>query len=201
MDFSTVKKSLEDKGYTVRVFRTGEEAADYLDQQIDRTTVGFGGSMTLEEMGLFERLREHNDVFWHHRVPEGKTHMDVRHDAEQAAVYVSSVNGLAETGEIVNIDGTGNRVAAIFFGHDKVYLVAGKNKLASDYDGALWRARNVASPQNARRAGVKTPCAAKADRCYDCRSPQRICRGLSVLWDKPLTGEYEIILVDEDLGY
>ena len=82
-----------------------------------------------------------------------------------------------------------------------MYLVIGKNKLEKDYDSALWRARNIASPLNARRVGAKTPCAVKCDKCYDCKSPERICRGLSVLWGKPMTGEFEVILVHEDLGY
>ena len=102
---------------------------------------------------------------------------------------------------IINIDGNCNRVASTMYGHKKVYLVAGVNKLAEDYEKALWRARNIASPKNAKRLGVNTPCAVNADRCYDCNSPQRICRGLVVLWEKPLTSDIEILLVNEDLGY
>ena len=201
MNFEAVKKNLEERGYTVSCFAAAKEAVDYLDKQIDRTTVGFGGSMTLEEMGLYERLVMHNDVRWHQRIPEGKTSKEVRLAANAAEVYVSSVNGLAETGEIINIDGMGNRVASILYGHEKVYLVVGANKLAADYDRALWRARNIASPLNAKRLGMKTPCAAKADRCYDCKSPDRICRGLSVLWSKPMGTEIEVVLIDEKLGY
>ena len=108
---------------------------------------------------------------------------------------------MAETGEIINIDGNCNRVASIFYGHKKVYLVIGENKLEKDYDSALHRARNIASPLNAKRVGVKTPCAVKGDKCYDCKSSERICRGLSVLWGIPMTGEFEVILVHEELGY
>ena len=201
MTFETIQKNLEQNGFAVRCFDTAKEAADYLDCQIDGKTVGFGGSMTLEEMGLYERLQTHNDVRWHHRIPEGKTMKELRDAANEAEVYISSVNGLAETGEIINIDATGNRVAAIFYGHAKVYLVVGENKIAADYDQALWRARNIASPLNARRLGKKTPCAVRADRCYNCKSPDRICRGLSVLWSKPLPGDFEVILIHEKLGY
>jgi hypothetical protein len=77
----------------------------------------------------------------------------------------------------------------------------GKNKLAKDYDAALWRARNVASPKNAKRLGMKTPCAVNADKCYNCASPDRICRALSVLWEKPMRSDVEILLIGEDLGY
>lgn len=199
--FETVKANLERMGYTVSCFETAKEATDYMDSQIDGKTVGFGGSMTLEEMGLYERLITHNDVIWHQRMPQGKTNKEVRLAAGAAEVYVSSVNGLAQTGEIINIDGNCNRVASIFYGHEKVYLVVGENKIAKDYNGALWRARNIASPLNAKRLGMKTPCAVKGDRCYDCQSPDRICRGLSVLWSKPMTGEFEIVLIAEKLGY
>ena len=201
MDFSIVEKNLKDKGYIVTIFETVAEAVKYLNTQINHQTVGFGGSMTLEEMGLYEILQNHNTVFWHQRIPEGKTSKEIRLAANNATIYISSVNGLAETGEIINIDGNCNRVASIFYGHEKVYLVIGKNKLAKDYDSALYRARNIASPLNAKRAGVKTPCAIKGDKCYDCKSPERICRGLSVLWGNPMTGEFEVILIDEELGY
>ena len=146
-------------------------------------------------MGLDQRLEKHNQVIWHWKGGS----------LQQAAVaqaYLTSVNALAETGELINIDGSGNRVASMVFGHEEVYYIVGRNKLAPDYDAALWRARNVASPKNARRLGKDTPCAAKADRCYDCKSPQRICRALSVLWAAPVAIPYsEVLLVDEPLGY
>lgn len=201
MNFDTIQKNLETKGYTVSCFETPSEATDYLNTQIDQTTVGMGGSVTLEQLGLYEKLASHNSVSWHQRIPEGKTSKEVRVEANAARIYISSVNGLAESGEIVNIDGVGNRVGTICFGHEKVYLVVGRNKIAADYEGALDRARNIAAPLNAKRLGCKTPCAEKADHCYDCSSPERICRALSVFWMKPMMGEYEIVLVNSDLGY
>lgn len=201
MNFESLKQNLEERGYQVSCFSTVKEAAEYLDAQLDGKTIGFGGSVTLEEMGLYEKLAGHNRVFWHHRIPEGKTAEEIRKEADKAEVYFSSVNGIAETGEIINIDGRCNRVASICYGHQKVYLVAGKNKLAPDYEGALWRARNIAGPLNAKRLGRKTPCAVKADKCYDCKSPDRICRNLSVLWEVPLGLEMEVVLIAENLGY
>ena len=201
MNFEIIKNNLEQCGYTVSCFATAQEATEYIDRKIDGKTVGFGGSVTLEQMGLYEKLTTHNSVDWHQRIPDGKTSKEVRLKANEAEIYISSVNGLAETGEIINIDATGNRVASIFYGHKKVYLVVGKNKIAENYSEALWRARNIASPKNAKRLGVKTPCAVNADRCYDCKSPERICRGLTVLWQKPLTSDIEILLIDEELGY
>ena len=194
-DWTNLTKNLEQRGFTPRVFATKEEAADYLDSQIDGVSVSFGGSMTVQEMELYPRLAAHNNALWH-------WNKDALTEAATTDVYICSVNGLAETGELINIDGVGNRVASTIFGHKRVYFVVGKNKVAPDYDAALWRARNIASPKNAQRIGVDTPCAVKGDKCYNCKSPQRICRGLVVLWEKPRDVErMEVILIDEDLGY
>jgi hypothetical protein len=199
--FCLLKKRLVELGYTVNCFETANDASIYLNSTLNNQTIGFAGSMSLEKMGLYELLSSHNQVFWHHRIPQGKTSKEVRTQANSASIYITSANAIAESGEIINIDANCNRVASIFYGHDKVYFVIGKNKIEKDYDSALYRARNVSAPLNAKRLGVNTPCAVKADRCYNCSSPERICRGLSVLWAKPMTGEFEILLINEDLGF
>ena len=116
---------------------------------------------------------------------------------------VSSFETAKEAAEYLNtqIDGAGNRVASAIYGHKKVWIIAGKNKLAPTYDEALWRARNIAAPKNAQRLRAKTPCAVKADHCYDCKSPGRICRALTVLWGAMMGSDMEVVLVNEDLGY
>ena len=193
--FDAVKKSLQQRGFTVSCFATKEEAAAYLNGAIDGVSVGFGGSGTLEAMGLYDSLSSHNTVYWHWKQGE-----DARADAATAEVYLSSANAVAETGEIVNIDGLGNRAASTLYGHKKLYIVAGRNKLAPDFHQALWRARNVAGPKRAQQMKKRTPCAIRGDRCYDCKSPDRICRGLVVLWGPTLGMPTEVVLIDEDLG-
>ena len=194
-DFTKVKENREKRGFDVTCFATAAEASAYLEGKLAGKTVGHGGSVTLKDMGLLERLEGTAAVVSHWN---GHTHAE----AAAAPVYLSSVNGLAETGEILNIDGTCNRVASTLFGHEEVYFVVGRNKLAPDYDAALWRARNIAGPKNAQRLNKKTPCAVKADKCYDCASPERICNALVVFWHKPGgIGRCEVVLVDEDLGY
>ena len=195
MAFETVKKNLEARGFSVKTFDTAAEAAAYLDGAIDGVSVGIGGSLTVQEMGLHEKLAAHNTVHWHWT--DGQ---EARVKSAGADVYITSANGLAETGEVINIDGFGNRVASTLYGHKKLYFIIGKNKLAPTYDEALWRARNIAAPKNAQRLGKKTPCAVKGDRCYDCKSPERICRSLVVLWGPSMSLDTEIVLVDEDLG-
>ena len=199
MNLENLQKNVEARGFSYRYFDTAAQAADYLAGSISGKTVGIGGSMTLLDMGIYERLQEDNDVAWHWKTPGPETLAK----AAAAQVYLTSVNGIAETGEIINIDGTGNRVAATLYDREKVYLVAGVNKVAPTYEEALWRARNIAAPLNARRLSRKTPCALKEEmKCYDCKSPERICNGLTVLWRK-LGGvkECDLVLIGQELGY
>ena len=194
MAFETVKKNLEARGFAVTVCETAVDAAVYLNRAIDDKIVGIGGSITIKELDIHNKLVLHNEVYWHWL--GGQTD---RHLAAGADVYLVSANGLAETGEIVNIDGTGNRIASTMYGHEKVYFVIGRNKLAPTYEEALWRARNIAAPLNAKRLGRNTPCV-KTGRCHDCSSPERICGMLTVHWRAPAGMETEVILVNEDLG-
>lgn len=194
-NYELLTENLKKRGYDVSFFPTAAEAAAYLDKEIDGQSVGSGGSMTLKEMGLLERLGKHNTLVSHWQG-------DPVTAAMATQVYLSSVNGMAETGEIFNIDGTCNRVSSTLFGHDTVYLIVGRNKIAPDAEGAMFHARNVAAPKNAQRLGRKTPCAAKGDRCYDCDSPERICKALVTFWRRPGgVRKMEVVLVDEDLGY
>ena len=199
MDFTKLIDTLEHNGFSVKVFETADEAADYLDKEIDNTTVGQGGSLTVRRMGIMDRLAKHNTLWSHWNVPEGMNQDEVLAKAMTTEVYLSSVNGLAETGEIINIDGTGNRVASCLFGHKRLYYVVGKNKIAPTYEEALWRARNIAAPLNAKRLERKTPCAVDG-KCHDCNSPDRICRGLTVTWKAMKGMQTEVILINEELG-
>ncbi|MGN1381579.1 MAG: lactate utilization protein [Eubacterium sp.] len=196
-----LRQNLLRKGYEVNVFQNVEEATEFINELIDGKTIGIGGSVTVRQMNLFPMLAEHNTVYWHDEKPEDLSIMETRRRASSSEVYLSSVNAISESGEIVNIDNTGNRVAAISFGPSDVYLLIGKNKVCPDLDSAIARIRNIAAPLNAQRLNRKTPCAIHADHCYDCRSPERICRSLSILLYPPTGAKYHVILIEEDLGY
>lgn len=197
MDYDAIRKAFEKHGFETLLFSSKEDARVYFVETLSKQTIGFGGSVTLEEMGLYEALRDSNAVTWHNKVAA----FGVRRLANQSSIYITSANAVTETGEIVNIDGTGNRVAMTAFGPECCYFVIGKNKIMPDLDAAVQRAKNVAAPKNARRVGVKTPCAVKGDRCYDCNSPDRICR-VTVITDRvPMGMRQVIVFVDEDLGY
>jgi hypothetical protein len=201
MDFTNLTATLQSLGYRVSSFDTAAQAADYLNRQIDGCTVGVGGSVTLRDMGMYELLSAHNKVNWHW-YPEGRTVDEVRMAALTSDVYLSSVNALAETGEIINIDGACNRVAATLFNREQLYLIIGENKITPDYNSAAARARNVAAPLNARRLGKKTPCTVGELKCHNCNSPERICAAMSVTWFKPMSvREAEVIIIRQELGF
>ena len=201
MDFSIIKNNLIRLGYEVSCFNDASAVTKYLSLKIKNKTVGFGGSVTLEQLGLYDALSVDNTVYWHQKNVSPNLSSKVRKSAVNADIYVSSVNAIAESGEIINIDYVCNRLAGICYGNEKTYLIVGKNKITSDLNSAIYRARNVASPLNAKRLNRKTPCAIKADKCYDCDSEDRICSGLLTLWRKPALSNIEVILVNENLGY
>jgi NAD-dependent dihydropyrimidine dehydrogenase PreA subunit len=193
--------ALGKKGYAVSCFETAEAAAAYLNRKVDGKTVGFGDSVTLSEMKLYESLSAHNQVIDPKHCAPGTDFWSTAKLCLTTDVFFTSVNALAETGELVNIDGTGNRVAGALFGHEKVYFVVGANKIMPTLDEAVRRARNVAAPMNAARHGFKTPCAVRQDRCYDCASPDRICCAQVIYFQKMRFTEMEVVLIREPLGY
>ena len=197
-DLEKTRKNLENRGFRAHVFATGAEAADYLAQTLHNTCIGIGGSVTIDEIGVYDRLSADNDVIWRWKKPTP----DSRERGAAAETFLCSANGVSETGEIVNIDGYGNRVAPTIYGPQRVFLVVGKNKIAPDLNGAIDRARNIAAPLNARRLNRHTPCAVGEPRCHDCRSPEKICGVMPVFFMPPTSiKEFHVLLVNEDLGY
>lgn len=197
MEYSQIRQNFERHGFTTHFFSTGEEACGYLSDILQNQTIGFGGSETLNELGLYDVLRENNVVIWHNKTPG----LSVRKLASNADIYITSANAVTETGEIMNIDGTGNRVAMTSFGPKTCYYVIGKNKITANSEEAYSRCKNIAAPLNAKRLGAKTPCAIKGDKCYDCSSPDRICRIFSIIERPPLGMNCELIFVNEELGF
>lgn len=195
MNLEKTMKNLKLRGYTVTYFETGAEAANYMSANISGTSVGIGGCKTAEQMGLFERLSENNSVYWHWKNPGKETIAK----ANSASVFISGVNAMTEGGEILNIDGNGNRLAGQVYGNDKLYLVTSVKKICPDFESALYRARNTAAIENGKRFDIKTPC--KIDgKCHDCRSADRICNALLVLWGPMQHTDTEIVLIGEELG-
>ena len=201
-DMQPWAEALRSRGFAVECFETGAEGADWIFSRIrEGETVGVGGCQTVKETGLADRLRDAGyTVYWHWYVPGPVT----LHQANSADVYLASSNAVTRGGELVNIDGTGNRVAAIAYGPGRVYLLCGSNKLV---DGgipqAIARIKREACPPNARRLHRDTPCAATGHcDAAGCPHDQTMCNVTSVV-DHPGTGgrSVTVVLCCEALGF
>ena len=164
--------------------------------------IGVGGSITIRELGILEPLKKGGNILLDHWTPglSQEESIKIRKSQMTADLFLSSVNAITLNGELVNIDGNGNRVGSTIFGPGKVILVAGYNKIVEDIQEAIRRIKNVAAPTNARRLNIDVPCA-KVGSCVDCNSPNRICRVIVVHERKPALTDMLILLVGEELGF
>ena len=182
---------------------TGEEAVKKVLELIeDGNSVTWGGSMTVRGLGIPDALRKRGTLEVLDRdlatSPEEAKAMYLR--AFSTDVYLTSANAISEDGVIVNIDGNGNRVAAITWGPKKVIFIIGMNKVAQTVEAALSRARGTASPINAQRFDIKTPCQIDG-MCHNCNSPESICSYVHFLRNSRNKGRHVVVLIGEDLGY
>ena len=182
---------------------TGKEAVKKVSELIeDGSSVTWGGSMTVRDLGIPDALRSRGtlEIFDRDTVESPEAVKEIYLRAFTADVYLTSANAISEDGVIVNIDGNGNRVAAITWGPKKVIFIIGMNKVAQTVEDALARARSVASPINAQRFDIKTPC--KIDgACHNCNAPESICSYVHFLRNSRNKGRHVVVLVGEDLGY
>ena len=198
----TIIKNLQRRHIEGFYCPTAEEAVKKVSELIeDGSSVTWGGTMTVRDMGIPDALRSRGTLQVLDRdlveTPEEKQTMYLR--AFSADVYLSSANAISEDGVIVNIDGNGNRVAAITWGPKKVIFVIGLNKVAQTPEVALARARSTASPINAARFDITTPCQVDGV-CHNCNSPESICSYVHFLRNSP-KGRHTVVLVGENLGY
>ena len=181
---------------------TAEEAVKKVSELIaDGSSVTWGGTMTVRNLGIPDVLRKRGtlQVLDRDLVETAEEKLEMYLRAFSVDVYLSSANAISEDGVIVNIDGNGNRVAAITWGPKKVIFVIGMNKVAQTVEAALARARSTASPINAARFDIKTPCQTDGT-CHNCNSPESICNYVHFLRNSP-RGRHTVVLVGENLGY
>ena len=198
----TVIKNLQRRHIEGFYCPTAEEAVKKVSDLIeDGSSVTWGGTMTVRDLGIPQTLKNRGTLEVLDRdlveTPEEKQAMYLK--AFSADVYLSSANAISEDGVIVNIDGNGNRVAAITWGPKKVIFVIGLNKVAQTVEAALARARSTASPINAARFDIKTPCQVDGV-CHNCNSADSICNYVHFLRNSP-RGRHTVVFVGEDLGY
>lgn len=198
----TIIKNLQRRHIEGFYCTTGKETVKKVLELIpDGCSVTWGGTMTVRDLGIPDALRSRKTLEVLDRdlveTPEEKQAMYLR--AFSTDVYLTSANAISENGVIVNIDGNGNRVAAITWGPKKVIFVIGLNKVAQTVEAALARARSTASPINAARFDIKTPCQVDGV-CHNCNSEDSICNYIHFLRNSP-KGRHTVVLVGEDLGY
>jgi hypothetical protein len=194
--------NLKRNGFTVEYFKTAQEAKEALLKDIKTDeTVGMGGSVTLTELGIYDELESRGTpVYYHARAKDPEEKQEFYDNAAKVDVYLSSSNAITEDGLLINIDGRGNRLSSMLFGHKRLYILAGTNKIARNYEEGIIRIKNIACPKNAERLDLNTPCR-HLGKCDNCSSPQRFCNATLVM-ERQMTGSQTIIyIINEKLGY
>jgi hypothetical protein len=195
-------KRLDLRHYDAYYCHDAEEVLNKVKELIpEGSSVSWGGSATIRSLGVTGMLKADNyEVFDREDVTTTEDKLRIYRKAFECDYYLSSVNAISEDGVIVNIDGNGNRVAAITWGPKHVVLIIGLNKVCQDTDAALKRARSTAAPVNMTRFGFETPCQTDGT-CHNCLSADSICNYISIQRMSHPAGRHIVILVDEDLGY
>ena len=194
-------KKLEENQMTAYYAPTLEDARKLVQELLPKgCTVACGGSMTLSEAGIMDLLRSGDYEFYDREaVPQEEIDLVLR-KAFFVDCYLTSCNAVTEQGELYNVDGNANRVAAMTYGPKSVICVVGYNKIVPDLEAAVARVEQVAAPANAVRLHRKTPCTVTG-RCEDCHSPDRICCTTVIHRQQRVPGRIKVILVGEELGY
>ena len=196
-------KNLKKHGFDAHFTATEEDAKKLiLDMVSGFDTFGFGGSDTTRALGLTEALKAQGKTLYDHWKTGLSREEDLKIRLQQGRCdcFFCSANAISATGEIVNVDGVGNRTNAMSFGTQKVVVVAGMNKVTHDLESALDRIREVAAPMRAKSLNMDTPCA-ETGVCNDCNAPQRICRITAIFHRKPMLTDISVVLVNQAMGF
>ncbi|HTP66067.1 MAG TPA: lactate utilization protein [Geobacteraceae bacterium] len=196
-------ESLTENGFAALYCPTRREARDYiLAEAADAESVGFGGSLSVADLDVAGPLREMGKELLMHSAPglSPEERRAIMRRQLTSDLFLTGTNALTLSGCLVNIDATGNRAGSMFFGPNKVIVVAGRNKLVDgDIAAAVKRIKEHSAPPNSRRLNFKTPCASTGF-CCDCKSPDRICRITTVIDRKPRLTDLRVLVVNEEMG-
>lgn len=196
-------KAFEANNMTCLFVKNKDELMTYLKSiLINGKKVAVGGSVTLNQLGIIDVIRE-SDVEFIDRYEDGLTRDEMMNRFREgffADLFITSTNALTMDGCLYNIDGTGNRVAAMIFGPREVIVIAGLNKICQNEDSAIQHIKNFSAPANAIRLNKKTPCT-KLGHCIECHSPERICSSYVKLGYQSQMNRIKVIIIEDDLGY
>lgn len=196
-------KSLESNNISSYLVNNKDELFNKINEiSKEGELVACGGSMTLFETGVIDLLRSGKYNFLD-RYADNLNPQDMKEIFRKsffADTYFTSTNAITENGELYNVDGNGNRVAAMLYGPDKVVVVTGVNKIVKDVEEAIKRNKEICAPANAKRLNTKTPCEATGT-CIDCKSPSRICCEYTLIKRQRTSGRMHVIFLNENFGY
>ncbi len=198
-----VIKALRKNGFEAEYYSSSEAVVEAIDELISAgMSVGIGGSATLQDLNIPEKAAGKGAEVLNHNVPglEPEVKLEIRRKQLTCDLFLCSTNGLTLDGHLVNIDGTGNRVAAMTFGPKQVVVVAGINKIVENVEAALQRIRFEAAPKNNKRLNISNPCATTGT-CEDCKGKTRICNIYSVIKKRPSATNIKVLVVGEELGF
>jgi L-lactate utilization protein LutB len=199
----TCVKNLKKHGFDAHLVASADEAKKLILGMISGyETFGFAGSDTTRSIGVLEELQAAGKTIYDHwqQGLSREEDLDIRLQQGRSDCFLCSANAVSATGEVVNVDGVGNRTNGMTFGPKKVVVVAGMNKVTQDLDTAVGRIRDVAGPMRAKSLNMETPCA-ETGQCSDCNVPQRICRITTILHRKPMLTDVSVVLINEALGF
>lgn len=197
----TIQRALEKRSITSDYVATAEEAKALALSRLNKTGLTtWGGSMTLQQMGLIDALKKEGYSYLDRKeaAPDQVDH--VLRQAFTADTYLMSTNAITLDGKLINIDGNGNRVAAMIFGPKNVLIIAGMNKVARNEEEGIWRVHHQASPPNTLRLNKQTPCASTGT-CHQCLVDDCICCQTVVTRKSRVPGRIHVILIGQELGY
>lgn len=200
-----LKETLEANNFEVHIAENGGAARKIVKEMIPTIgvkSISWGGSMTFAQTGLHQDLKDYQGMEVLDTFQKGLAPLEMfelRRRALTVDLFITGTNAVTETGKLVNLDMTGNRVAAITFGPKNVVILVGRNKIVPDLEDAMLRIKNYAAPTNAMRLDKKTPCV-KTSICEECRSLDRICNTWTITEKSFPKGRIKIVLINEDLG-
>lgn len=194
--------NLKKRNINGEYFESLEDAKEWLVDSIPKgVIIGVGNSQTLKKMNISTILLEKGHVVYDKTL--SKTREEAKTIKKKALLsdwYLTGTNGISLDGAIVNIDHSGNRAAAMIYGPDRVIIIIGTNKIENSLEEAIYRARNVAAPQNAKRAGLNPPCV-EANKCVDCRSADRVCNNILIIEGQVDKNRMTVVIVEVDIGF
>ena len=201
-----IKEALEANNFEVFLAENATRAKEIVKEEIlPRTgakSISWGGSMTFIATSLYEAIKDSPDLevldVFDKNIPDEEK-QELRRRSLLVDLYITGTNAITETGQLVNLDMYGNRVAAITFGPKHVVILVGRNKIVPDLEEAIFRVKNYAAPVNAIRLDKKTPCV-KTSYCEECSSPDRICNTWTITEKSCPKGRVKVVLINEDLG-